>query len=170
MPERSLCSSPGQPGGPRHGRLPPGDGTKPRSAMLPALAEPSPPRPIPANSGRCEPAGRGSGRAGLGPGPCACGAAGQPHQPVVARFLLKPGCKYEQAVKAFEPCDGIKEENPEAPVAGRALVAEGKAAGPKRRTFVFVNNRLEGNAISTTAAMLDWEPYTCRAVRPARGS
>lgn len=74
---------------------------------------------------------------------------------VAARFLLKPGRKYEQAVKAFEPCDSIKEENPEARAAGRALIAEAKAAGPERRTFVFVNNRLEGNAISTIAAMIE---------------
>ena len=68
---------------------------------------------------------------------------------------FKPGRKYEQAVKAFEPYESVKEENPEARAAGRALIAEGKAAGPKRRTFVFVNNRLEGNAISTIAAMLE---------------
>lgn len=74
---------------------------------------------------------------------------------VAARFLLKPGRKYEQAVKTFEPYDSIKEENPEARAAGRALIAEGQAAGPKRRTFVFVNNRLEGNAISTIAAMME---------------
>ena len=73
---------------------------------------------------------------------------------VAARFLLKPARKYEQAVKAFEPYDSTKEENPEARAAGRALVAEGKEAGPKRRTFVFVNNRLAGNAISTIAAMI----------------
>jgi uncharacterized protein YecE (DUF72 family) len=74
---------------------------------------------------------------------------------VAARFLLKPGRKYEQAVKAFEPYDSIKEENPEARAAGKALIAEGQAAGPKRRTFIYVNNRLEGNAISTIAAMLE---------------
>lgn len=73
---------------------------------------------------------------------------------VAARFLLKPGRRYEQAVKAFEPYDRIKEENPEARVAGKALIAEGIAAGPKRRAFIFVNNRLEGNAISTIEAML----------------
>jgi uncharacterized protein YecE (DUF72 family) len=72
---------------------------------------------------------------------------------VAARFLLKPGRKYEEAVKAFEPYDRLKEENPEARAAGKALIAEGQAVGPKRRTFVFVNNRLEGNAISTIAAM-----------------
>ena len=71
-----------------------------------------------------------------------------------ARFLLKPGRKYEQAVKAFEPYDRIKEENPEARAAGKALIAEGQAAGPKRRTFVYVNNRMEGNALATIAAMI----------------
>ena len=72
---------------------------------------------------------------------------------IAARFLLKPGRKYEQAVKAFEPYDSIKEEYPEARVAGRALIAEGQAAEPKRWTFIYVNNRLEGNAIATIAAM-----------------
>ena len=74
---------------------------------------------------------------------------------VAARFLLKPGRKYEDAVKTFQPYDRIKEENPEARAAGKALIAEGAAAGPKRRTFLFVNNRLEGNAISTIAAMTE---------------
>jgi hypothetical protein len=41
------------------------------------------------------------------------------------------------------------------PICVAALIEEGKAAAPKRRTFVFVNNRLEGNAISTIAAMLE---------------
>ena len=58
-------------------------------------------------------------------------------------------------MKAFEPYDSIKEENPDARAAGRALIAEGRAAGPKRRTFVFVNNRLEGNALGTIAATLE---------------
>ena len=69
--------------------------------------------------------------------------------------VVKPGRQYEEAVKAFEPYDKVKEENPDARAAGRALIEEGKAAAPKRRTFVFVNNRLEGNAISTIAAMLE---------------
>jgi uncharacterized protein YecE (DUF72 family) len=73
---------------------------------------------------------------------------------IAARFLLKPGRKYERAVKAFEPYDSIKEENPEARAAGRALIVERKAAGPKGKTFIYVNNRLEGNAISTITAMM----------------
>src|SRR5258708_9937346 len=74
---------------------------------------------------------------------------------VAATSLLKPGRKYEQAVKAFEPYNTVKEENPEARAAGKALIEEGVKAGPKRRTFIYVNNRLEGNAIATIAAMLD---------------
>lgn len=73
---------------------------------------------------------------------------------VAARFLLKPGRSYEEAVKAFEPYDSVKEINQEARAAGWRLIAEGKAAGGKR-TFVFVNNRLEGHALTTIAAMAD---------------
>jgi len=71
-----------------------------------------------------------------------------------ARFLLKPGRKYEDAVKAFKPYDRVKEQNPEARAAGKALVAEGKEAG-KKKTFIYVNNRLEGNALETIAAMVE---------------
>ena len=70
-------------------------------------------------------------------------------------MALRRGDEKPELVKAFEPYDKIKEENPEARAAGRALIAEGQAAGPKRRTFVFVNNRLEGNAISSIAGMMD---------------
>jgi uncharacterized protein YecE (DUF72 family) len=73
---------------------------------------------------------------------------------VAARFLLKPGRKYEQAVEEFEPYDAIKEENPEARAAAAELIAQGQKAGPARKTFVFVNNRLEGNALGTIAAVL----------------
>ena len=48
----------------------------------------------------------------------------------------------------------MKEPNPEMRSAGRALIAEGKAAGPQRKTFIFVNNRAEGNALETIGAML----------------
>lgn len=69
-----------------------------------------------------------------------------------ARFLLKPGRKYEEAVKAFAPYDTVKEKNDEARAAGKRLIAEGKAA--KKKTFIYVNNRLDGNALETIAAML----------------
>jgi uncharacterized protein YecE (DUF72 family) len=73
---------------------------------------------------------------------------------VAARFLLKPGRRYEDAVKTFQPYDRTKEVNGEARKAGAALIADGiKAKG--RKTFIYANNRLEGNALSTIEAMVD---------------
>ena len=72
-----------------------------------------------------------------------------------ARFLLKPGRRYEEAVKFFEPYDQTKEPNADARAAGAELLREGAQAGPRRKTFVFVNNRLEGNAPQTIAAMIE---------------
>jgi uncharacterized protein YecE (DUF72 family) len=74
---------------------------------------------------------------------------------IAARFLLKPGRKYEEAVKTFEPYDKLKEPNPEAREAGKALIAEGKLDASDRKTFIYVNNRLEGNALETIDAMLE---------------
>ena len=71
-----------------------------------------------------------------------------------ARFLLKPGRKYEEAVKTFQPYDKVKEPNLEAREAGKALIAEGEKAASGSRTFIYVNNRLEGNALETIDAML----------------
>jgi uncharacterized protein YecE (DUF72 family) len=81
---------------------------------------------------------------------------------VVARFLLRPGRRYEEAVKLFEPYASVKDPNPEARAAGAALISEGLRAnadadaggGPRRRTFLFVNNRMEGNALETIEAMI----------------
>ena len=72
---------------------------------------------------------------------------------VAARFLLKPGRKYEEAVESFAPYRETKEVNNEARKAGSALIAAGKKKS-KRKTFIFVNNRLEGNALQTISAML----------------
>jgi uncharacterized protein YecE (DUF72 family) len=74
---------------------------------------------------------------------------------IAARFLLKPGRKYDEAVKTFQPYDKVKEKNPEAREAGKILVAEGRAAGADRKTFIYVNNRLEGNALQTIDAILE---------------
>ena len=71
-----------------------------------------------------------------------------------ARFFLKRLRKYEQAVKTFQPYDKAKEKNPDARAPGGALIAEGKAAGPQRKMYIFVNNRLESNALGTISAMV----------------
>ena len=69
-----------------------------------------------------------------------------------ARFLLKPGRKYEEAVKMFEPYAETKEINQAAREAGKALIQEAQAG--RRKTFIYVNSRLEGNALNTIAAMI----------------
>lgn len=72
---------------------------------------------------------------------------------LAARFLLKPGRKYEEAVKEFSPYKAVKEVNPEARAAGRKLIARARQQG--KQAFIFVNNRLEGNALETIAAMTE---------------
>jgi uncharacterized protein YecE (DUF72 family) len=72
---------------------------------------------------------------------------------IAARFLLKPGRKYEDAVKEFQPYDKTKEVNNEARSAGARLIAEGILV-PHRKTYIYVNNRLEGNALATIEAMI----------------
>ena len=71
-----------------------------------------------------------------------------------ARFLLKPGRNYEEAVTMFKPYDHVKEPNDAARTAGAKLIAAGRTAA-KRQTFIYVNNRLEGNALETIAAMVE---------------
>ncbi len=74
---------------------------------------------------------------------------------VAARLLLTPGRKYADAVAAFSPYDRITEVNLELRVAGAELVKQGKKDGGKKKTLIFVNNRAEGNALETIAAILD---------------
>jgi uncharacterized protein YecE (DUF72 family) len=69
-----------------------------------------------------------------------------------ARFLLKPGRRYEEAVKLFSPYDRVKEPYPEGRNAAAHLIQEARAK--KRKVFLYVNNRFEGNALDTIAAML----------------
>ncbi|MEQ2005972.1 MAG: DUF72 domain-containing protein [Limisphaerales bacterium] len=72
---------------------------------------------------------------------------------VAARFLLKPGRNYEAAVKEFSPYKAVKEVNEEARSAGRKLIARARQQG--KQAFIYVNNRLEGNALVTIAAMTE---------------
>jgi uncharacterized protein YecE (DUF72 family) len=73
---------------------------------------------------------------------------------VAARFLLKPGRTYEEAVKTFKPYTQIKEVNSAARAAGASLIKNRKK-NSKGKTLIFVNNRLEGNALQTIAAMIE---------------
>jgi len=73
----------------------------------------------------------------------------------VARFLLTPGRNYAGAVKTFEPYDHLQQKDEEARNAGRQLIDRIKETDRKRPSFLFVNNRLEGHAPSTIAAMAE---------------
>jgi uncharacterized protein YecE (DUF72 family) len=72
-----------------------------------------------------------------------------------ARFLLRPGRKYEEAVKLFSPYDRVKDPYPEARAAGARLIEDARARSGAAKAFIYVNNRLEGNALQTIAAMVE---------------
>ena len=72
-----------------------------------------------------------------------------------ARLLLRPGRKYEEAVKLFSPYDRIKDPYPEGRAAGVRLVQEARSRDGATKGFIYVNNRLEGNALQTIAGMLE---------------
>lgn len=72
---------------------------------------------------------------------------------MAVRALLKYGRTYEQAVKSFEPYERVQEENPAARDALRAILERAKRI--KQPAFVFVNNRLEGNAPGTIDAITE---------------
>jgi uncharacterized protein YecE (DUF72 family) len=72
-----------------------------------------------------------------------------------ARFLLKPGRKYQEAVDLFSPYDTIKEPYEEARTAAAALITRALVKTALRQLFLYVNNRLEGNALLTIMAMLE---------------
>jgi len=74
---------------------------------------------------------------------------------LAARFLLKPGRKYEDAVKQFSPYDRVQEVNEAGRAAGARLIAEAAGSGGQTEAFVYVNNRFEGNALGTITAMLE---------------
>jgi len=72
---------------------------------------------------------------------------------LVCRALLRRGRTYEQAVGQFEPYREIQDPNPEARDSMRILI--GRAREDKRMLFLFVNNRLEGNAPLTILSVVE---------------
>ena len=72
---------------------------------------------------------------------------------LVSRALLRRGRVYENAVRLFSPYTEIQDPNPEAREAMRVLI--GRARENKQFLFLFVNNRLEGNAPLTILSLVD---------------
>ncbi len=71
----------------------------------------------------------------------------------VSRALLRPGRPYEEAVRLFSPYTSTQDPNQEVRDALRNLLIRAKQRGEP--AFIFVNNRLEGNAPNTIAAITD---------------
>ena len=71
----------------------------------------------------------------------------------VCRALLRHGRVYEEAVKTFAPYREVQDPNPEARDSMRVLI--GRARENKQFLFLFVNNRLEGNAPTTILSLVE---------------
>jgi uncharacterized protein YecE (DUF72 family) len=71
----------------------------------------------------------------------------------VVRALLRQGRTYEEAVERLTPYDKVRDENPEARDALRALIR--RMREERRASYIFVNNRLEGNAPETIRAVTE---------------
>ena len=71
----------------------------------------------------------------------------------VARALLRRGRAYEEAVAKFTPYAQVQDRNPETRDALRLLIAQARQR--HERSYIFVNNRLEGNAPETIEAVTD---------------
>ncbi len=72
---------------------------------------------------------------------------------LVARALLRRGRVYEDAVATFAPYGEVQDPNPEARQAMRVLI--GRARENREFLFLFVNNRLEGNAPMTILSLTE---------------
>lgn len=70
----------------------------------------------------------------------------------VARALLRTGRSYENAVSTFSPYDQVQEVNPETRDSLRAMVE--LARQRRQAAYLFINNRLEGNAPVTIDAVV----------------
>lgn len=71
----------------------------------------------------------------------------------VCRALLRRGRVYEEAVDKFAPYREVQDPNPEARESMRILIDRAKEN--KQFLFLFVNNRLEGNAPSTILSLVE---------------
>lgn len=69
----------------------------------------------------------------------------------VVRALLQRGRSFEQAVKLFQPYQEVQNPDPETRAALGTIVKTVRRS--RRRAYIYVNNRLEGNAPSTIEAV-----------------
>lgn len=72
---------------------------------------------------------------------------------LVSRALLRRGRKYEQAVQLFSPYTELRDPNPELRGSLGELIA--RARETRRAAYIYVNNRVEGNAPATIMAIVE---------------
>ncbi len=72
---------------------------------------------------------------------------------LVCRALLRQGRVYEEAVETFAPYSSVQDPNLPARESMRVLI--GRAREQKQFLFLFVNNRLEGNAPMTILSVVE---------------
>jgi hypothetical protein len=72
---------------------------------------------------------------------------------LVTRALLRRGWSYEDAVSLLTPYREVQDANPQVRDSMRILI--GRAREDKRMLFLFVNNRLEGNAPLTILSIVE---------------
>ena len=73
---------------------------------------------------------------------------------LVCRALLRRGRSYEEAVATFSPYTEMQDPNPEARES-HARADRPRARRTAQMLFLFVNNRLEGNAPLTIMAITE---------------
>jgi uncharacterized protein YecE (DUF72 family) len=71
----------------------------------------------------------------------------------VARALLRRARPYEEAVEKFSPYSHVQDPNPDTRAALRLLIAQARKR--HQPSYIFVNNRLEGNAPQTIEAITE---------------
>ncbi|HSH93672.1 MAG TPA: DUF72 domain-containing protein, partial [Roseimicrobium sp.] len=74
---------------------------------------------------------------------------------LAARFLLREGRKYEEAVRSFQPYSEIKDPNPAGRAAATDLAKRVLKSKGKKKALIFVNNRFEGHSPGTIRAIVD---------------
>jgi uncharacterized protein YecE (DUF72 family) len=74
---------------------------------------------------------------------------------LAARFLLREGRSYEEAVKRFSPYTKVQEPNLEGRAAAVALARRGLVSKGKSKVLIFVNNRFEGHSPGTIEAIIE---------------
>jgi uncharacterized protein YecE (DUF72 family) len=74
---------------------------------------------------------------------------------IAARFLLREGRRYEEAVKRFSPYSDIKDPNPEGRAAATKLARRALRSQGSTKVIIFVNNRYEGHSPGTIRAVAE---------------